>query len=319
MPQKISNPQMTTDNIFSLAIHGGAGLITDHVEYKIALTDILTKGERMLHVGASALDTVEMCVCALEDNPIFNAGRGSVLNEQGVVELDASIMDGNNMMSGAVAAVTNIKNPVSLARLVMDKSDHVLLVGNGAMEFARTHNVPTERDSYFITEARTRQWQDAQTSNHITLDHSIKHTNGVERKLGTVGAVARDLFGNLAAATSTGGLVNKKFGRVGDTPIIGAGVFADNETCAVSCTGVGEHILRVNLAKTVSDYMRMKNVNVAEAAEKTIEYFTQRVNGVGGFIAIGNNGEVVCQFTTPNMIYGFVSSKHSITVQFDTT
>lgn len=307
---------MNRNDTFSLAIHGGAGLITERHEYEAALKDILAQGGRLLRGGSSALDVVEVCVMLLEDNPLFNAGRGSVLNEHGKVELDASIMNGVDMSAGAVAAVSNIKNPINLARQAMEKSRHVFLVGSGAMEFAKTVNACMESDEYFVVDARVRQWEKAKKDEKIVLDHSSEGDSG-ENKLGTVGAVALDRHGNLAAATSTGGLVNKKFGRVGDSPVIGAGVFADNETCAVSCTGIGEHILRTSLAKSVSDHMLIGNTDVQLASRIAIERFAKKVGGLGGFVAVGKNGVVACEFTTPQMIYGFTTHKQGIWVQFD--
>jgi beta-aspartyl-peptidase (threonine type) len=255
----------------------------------------------------------------LEDDPIFNAGAGSVLNEKGEVEMDASIMDGRDMSAGAVAAVTNIKNPVSLARLVMEKSKHVLLLGTGAMEFAKKWNVEIADRSYFITDARQKQWEAARDADALSLDHSTSQPEKkINNKMGTVGAVALDSSGNLAAATSTGGLVNKSFGRVGDSPIVGSGVFADNDTCAVSCMGVGEHMIRTNVAKMVSDFMLMQNKDVAEASVAAIEYFSKRISGMGGFIAVGKDGKFACEFTTPQMIYGFTTTEHEPAVRFDT-
>lgn len=307
---------MITNNIFSLMVHGGAGLITNQQEYEAVLKDILVQGQEMLQGGSSALDVVERCVRSMEDNPIFNAGRGSVLNENGKVELDASIMNGSDMSAGAIAAVSNIKNPVSLARQVLEKSEHVLLIGTGAMEFAKGIDACMEEDDYFITDARTRQWETARENGSITLDHSPVKVSE-ENKLGTVGAVARDMHGDIAAATSTGGLVNKKFGRVGDSPIVGAGVFADNETCGVSCTGIGEHILRMNLAKSVSSFMSENDVTLTDASKRAIRCFAERIGGLGGFIAVGKDGSVACEFTTPQMIYGFVTNDKNPEVQFD--
>lgn len=300
-------------------VHGGGGLITDTKEYEVSIKAILQMGNRLLLDGKSALDAVEACVIMLEDDPIFNAGVGSVLNEKGVVEMDASIMDGQNLSAGAVAAISNIKNPVSLARLVMEKSNHVFLLGMGAMEFAKKWNVATENDEYFITKARRSQWQEAQKENVVLLDHSTilsdKKIN--KNKLGTVGAVALDTSGNMAAATSTGGLVNKSFGRIGDSPIVGSGVFADNDTCAVSCMGVGEHMIRTNLPKMISDFMLMKNLNVLEASSLAIKYFSEKINGVGGLIAVGKDGQFTCEFTTPQMIYGFTTEKYEPEAKFD--
>ncbi|TAK83188.1 MAG: isoaspartyl peptidase/L-asparaginase [Aquabacterium sp.] len=286
----------------ALVIHGGAGFICDQEIYRVSLGVVLSSGKERLLAGDSALDVVEHCVKMLEDDPVFNAGRGSVLNDKGRVEMDAAIMDGKDMSAGAVAAVSNIRNPVCLARKVMADGRHILLIGEGAMEFAEASGVAMENDEYFITDARVQQWEATVKNGGIALDHSEVSR---ERKLGTVGAVALDSMGNVAATTSTGGLVNKKFGRVGDSPIIGAGIFADNGTCAVSCTGIGEHILRISLAKMVSDYMLIGGCSLKEAARETIEYFRRRIGGDGGFIAVGNDGEIAFEHTTPQMIYGY--------------
>ncbi|MGB7414435.1 MAG: isoaspartyl peptidase/L-asparaginase, partial [Thermosynechococcaceae cyanobacterium] len=234
-------------NSYSLMIHGGAGALqhikqegTDSI-FKNSIHSILEKGRHILESGGTAIDAVEYCAALLEDDPLYNAGRGSVLNEYGEVEMDAAIMNGLDVSAGAVAGVKGIKNPISLARQVLDHSEHVMLAGHGAMKFAEFHNVKFWPDHYFITEARIQQLQEAQQAGKMMLDH--EDTEEPQEKFGTIGVVARDLDGNLAAGTSTGGIVNKRWGRVGDTPIIGAGVYADNETCAVSATGYGEQFL----------------------------------------------------------------------------
>lgn len=294
-------------------IHGGAGMSHNMDEYAPSLRTILEAGEKMLASGSSALDVVEHCVSMLEDEPLYNAGRGSVLNSRGGIEMDASIMNGQTLAAGAIAAVRGVKNPVRLARMVMEKSRHVMLIADGAMEFAREQNTPTMPDDYFLTEERRLQWENAVAENAVVLDHSSL----VSKKLGTVGAVAIDTIGNLAAATSTGGLVNKKYGRVGDTPIIGAGVYADNETCAVSATGVGEHFIRTVLAKTISDIIRYQNVNAGEAAKMGIEYLVRRVEGLGGVIVIDKNGHCGSAFSTPTMIHCSVREGGEIKLNFD--
>ncbi|MGB7251004.1 MAG: isoaspartyl peptidase/L-asparaginase family protein [Phormidesmis sp.] len=292
---------------YSLIIHGGAGALEDlkyeasESDFRENIIEILEAGRQRLAQGDGALDVVEYCVNLLEDNPLYNAGKGSVLNENGQVEMDAALMNGSDLKAGAVTCVKNIKNPISLARQVLEQGDHVMLAGVGALEFAKYHQVAVCPDAYFVTEARIQQLKEAQAAGRIVLDHEkIKH------KLGTVGAVARDSQGHLAAATSTGGLVNKRWGRVGDTPVVGAGVFADNETCAVSATGYGEQFLRTVLSKTISDYVYFKDMNAAEAAEAGIEYLVAKVNGEGGVIVIDNAGKCAAAQSTSGLIHGWI-------------
>jgi beta-aspartyl-peptidase (threonine type) len=290
-------------------IHGGAGALEDlkheasEVEFNQSITDILERGRQRLAAGASALDVVEYCVTLLENDRLYNAGCGSVLNAEGKVEMDAALMNGSDLRAGAVAGISNIKNPISLARRVLERGEHVLLMGEGALEFARFCEIETYPDDYFITELRIKQLAEAQVAGRMTLDHErIKPS----QKLGTVGAVARDLQGNLAAATSTGGLVNKRWGRVGDTPIVGAGVFADNDTCAVSATGYGEQFLRTVLAKTISDLVLFRELDAAGAAQAGIDYLVAKVNGDGGVIVIDRSGRCAAAQSTSGMIRGWI-------------
>jgi len=288
----------------SLIIHGGVGTISNKKELLEKIHVILKEGSEMLSSGASAVDVVEYCVIRLEDDEFFNAGKGSVLNEGGSVELDAAIMSGDFLMAGATAGVRGIKNPISLARTIMEKSEHVFLVGAGAEDFAGSHGLKKMPDSYFVTSKRVEQWEAAKSAGVTTLDHAEKGDS--EKKYGTVGAVALDDKGKLAAATSTGGIVNKKFGRVGDSPIIGAGVYADNNTCAVSATGIGEHILRTVLAKDIADRVRFEGMTAQEAAQKGIDYLVEQVDGKAGVIVIDKNGKCGVSFSTPDMVYGGV-------------
>jgi L-asparaginase / beta-aspartyl-peptidase len=290
-------------------IHGGAGALEDlkyeasEAEFHHSITTILAQGRDRLSQGDSAIDVVEHCVTLLEDDPLYNAGCGSVLNADGQVEMDAALMNGKDLSAGAVAGIRNIKNPIALARRVLEHGEHVLLMGDGALEFAKFCQMETYPDDYFITEARIKQLAAAQIAGRMTLDHErIKPT----QKLGTVGAVARDLHGNLAAATSTGGLVNKRWGRVGDTPIVGAGVFADNETCAVSATGYGEQFLRTVLAKTISDIVLFQGLGAADAAKAGIEYLVAKVNGEGGVIVIDRAGHCAAAQSTSGLIRGWI-------------
>jgi beta-aspartyl-peptidase (threonine type) len=294
---------------YSLMIHGGAGAL-EHIRregseasFYQSLQNILEQGRQLLADGCSAMDAVEHCAILLEDDPLYNAGYGSVLNEYGEVEMDAAIMDGRDLAAGAVAGARNIKNPIALARLVLHKSEHVLLTGKGAMEFASMCGLPFVPDSYFVTDSRIQQWHEAQQSGRMMLDHEDAQP---QYKLGTIGAVARDLKGNLAAATSTGGIVNKRWGRVGDSPIIGAGVFADNETCAVSATGYGEQFLRTVLCKTISDFVYFKGMTAPEAAQAGIQYLVSKVNGLGGVIVIDRKGRCAVGHSTSGMIYGVI-------------
>jgi L-asparaginase / beta-aspartyl-peptidase len=296
-------------NSYSLMIHGGAGALEDlkyeasEAAFRESILGILAQGRQRLEAGDSALDVVEYCATLLEDDRLYNAGRGSVLNAEGKVEMDAALMNGRDLSAGAVAGISNIKNPISLARQVLDRGEHVLLAGDGALEFAKFCAIETYPDDYFITEARVKQLAEAQVAGRMTLDHErIKPS----QKLGTIGAVARDLGGNLAAATSTGGLVNKRWGRVGDTPIVGAGVFADNETCAVSATGYGEQFLRTVLAKTIADLIQFRGLDASGAATAGIEYLVAKVNGEGGVIVIDGAGRCAAAQSTSGLIRGWI-------------
>jgi L-asparaginase / beta-aspartyl-peptidase len=294
---------------YSLMIHGGAGALEDlqneasEADFKTSITTILEKGRQRLARGESALDVVEYCVTLLEDDPLYNAGRGSVLNAEGRVEMDAALMNGSDLRAGAVTCISQIKNPISLARQVLEQGDHVMLAGEGALAFAKFCQVELYPDEYFITPARIKQLQEAQEAGRITLDHERVKPS---QKLGTVGAVARDINGNLAAATSTGGLVNKRWGRVGDTPVIGAGVFADNETCAVSATGYGEQFLRTVFSKTISDFIQFQGLDAIAAAKAGIDYLVAKVNGDGGVIVIDLAGRCGAAQSTSGLIHGWI-------------
>jgi len=245
----------------------------------------MTSFSLMIHGGAGAI--------------LYNAGCGSVLNVDGIVECDASIMDGRTLDAGAIAGVRGVWNPVLLARAVMEKSEHVFLIGQGAERFARDHGISFEDSEYFLTEARIAQLTKAKGKQAISLDHS--QTN--EPKLGTVEAVARDRFGNLAAATSTGGVANQLWGRVGDSAIIGAGTFADNASCAISCTGIGEHFLRTSLAKTAALFIEYRGMHADEAhANEAIRYLVDKVHGFGGLIIVDRKGACARAHSTPGMV-----------------
>ncbi len=288
----------------SIAIHGGAGtllkgMMTPEKEkaYKKALDFALEKGYQLLENGKTAVEAVEAAVKALEDSPLFNAGKGSVFTGNGTHEMDAAIMDGKNLNAGAVSLITGIKNPVSLAKDVMQKSEHVFLAGAGAMFFAKEMGYTLEDESYFYDELRHQQWMDIKDSDHFQLDHSVKK----DAKFGTVGAVACDMDGNIAAATSTGGMTNKKYGRVGDSPIIGAGNYANNETCAVSCTGSGEYFIRGVVAYDVACLIEHKGMSLKAATEEVILKRILKIGGDGGLIAINSAGEIAMPFNTEGM------------------
>ncbi|MBT8273088.1 MAG: isoaspartyl peptidase/L-asparaginase [Bacteroidia bacterium] len=296
---------------FALAIHGGAGtlvkgLMTPALEtqYKEALRFAVEDGFKILNQGGSALDAVESAVIHLENTPLFNAGKGSVFTAQGTHEMDAAIMDGANQEAGAVSLITGIKNPVALARDVLEKSYHVFLAGEGAMEFAKSNGYKIEKPDYFYDEVRYQQWQGIKDSEEFQLDHSVKK----EGKFGTVGAVACDQNGNVAAATSTGGMTNKKWGRVGDSPMIGAGTYANNNTCAVSCTGSGEFFIRGVVAYDVACLMEYKGMSLNEAARIVIHERMPRINGDGGLIAVDGNGNLAMPFNTEGMYRASKSS-----------
>ncbi len=313
---------------YSLAIHGGAGtlikgMMTPEKElaYKSALQTALDAGYAILKNGGTSLDAVEMAVKHLEDSPLFNAGKGSVFTANETHEMDASIMDGKTFDAGAVSLITGIKNPVCLARDVMEKTEHVFLAGEGAMQFAKQLNYNIEDASYFYDEFRHQQWLDIKDSDTFQLDHSksIKQetdeTSLAERsrsqkdsKFGTVGAVACDQFGNIAAATSTGGMTNKKFGRVGDSPMIGAGTYANNQTCAVSCTGSGEFFIRGVVAYDVSCLMEHKGWSLENACNEVINKRVLNIGGDGGLIAVDTQGNIAMSFNTEGMYRACKSS-----------
>jgi len=287
---------------FALALHGGAGVIPpdtpkEEVEaHERGLKAALEAGRRVLVAKGTALDAVEAAVKTLEDDPLYNAGRGAVMNSQGGFELDASIMDGSNLRCGAVAGVKHVRNPIVAARLVMEKTPHVLLMGSGADEFAESLGLTPVDQQYFWTEKRFAQWKKAQEKNRVQLDHSK----------GTVGCVALDMHGNLAAATSTGGMTNKRYGRCGDSPIVGAGTYANNKTCAVSCTGTGEEFIRNAAAFQVSALMEYRGDSL-ERAVKTVVHEKLKTDD-GGMIAVDRRGNIVMDYSTAGMFRASLDS-----------
>ncbi len=299
----------------TLVIHGGAGTLLksdmsaekEHA-YLAALKDALEAGNLILTKGGSALDAVEVAVKTMEDSPLFNAGKGSVFTADGTHEMDSSIMSGKDRMAGAVCGVSSVKNPVLLARLVMEKTEHVMLAGAGAEQFGRDMKVDFEDAAYFDEEWRRKQWLSVKGTDQTALDHNINP----DRKFGTVGAVAIDKEGNLAAATSTGGMTNKKYGRVGDSPIIGAGTYANNSTCAVSCTGSGEFFIRGVVAYEVSALMEFKGLSLQQACDEVIHKRVLELGGDGGLIAVDAQGNPAMVFNTEGMYRGFVKESEAM-------
>ncbi|WP_179334307.1 isoaspartyl peptidase/L-asparaginase family protein [Winogradskyella costae] len=296
---------------FSIAIHGGAGtlvkgMMTPELEaqYKSALQSALNEGYKLLDHGKSAIEAVEEAVKLLENSHLFNAGKGSVFTATETHEMDASIMDGKTLNAGGVSLITGIKNPVSLARDVMEKSEHVFLAGDGAMQFAKELNYKLEDASYFYDEFRHKQWLEIKDTDSFQLDHSTKK----DSKFGTVGAVACDKDGNIAAATSTGGMTNKKWGRVGDSPMIGAGNYANNKTCAISCTGSGEFFIKGVVAYDVACLMEHKGMSVEDASNEVINKRILDIGGDGGLIAVDAKGNIAMPFNTEGMYRGQKSS-----------
>jgi len=296
---------------FGMVIHGGAGTIDrsemtpeNEQAHRDGLEQSLKAGYNILLRGGSSLDAVEAAIRVLEDNPLFNAGRGAVFTHEGTNELDASIMDGKTLKAGAVAGLKHIKNPITLARMVMEKSRHVLLQGDGAEAFAKTMGMPFVDPKYFYTDERWQELQKAKSS--PTPASGDKH--------GTVGAVALDQSGNLAAGTSTGGITNKMFGRVGDSPIIGAGTYANNQTCGVSCAGDGEYFIRATVAHNTSALMEYKGLALREAAQQALDK-AGKLGGTGGLIALDHNGNFAMPFNTSGMYRGKIGSDGKVTVE----
>ena len=322
---------------FTLAIHGGSGTILKEymgaeleAAYLKGLNDALHVGYAILEKKGNALDAVKATVMELENNILFNAGRGSVFTKTGTHEMDASIMDGRNLSAGAIAAVANIRNPVELALAVMKKSEHVFLSGKGAEEFAKQNGIAFEKDDYFFSQFRYDQWQAIKDSDDTALDHNIipgqtgdkssfanlstgvltkgEATEDKEKKFGTVGAVACDVRGNLAASTSTGGMTNKQYGRIGDSPIIGIGTYANNKTCAISCTGHGEPFIKAVAAYDVSCLMEYKGLSLEEAMQVVVMDKLVKIDGEGGMIGVDAKGNAALIFNSTGMYRGMKSS-----------
>jgi beta-aspartyl-peptidase (threonine type) len=290
---------------YALVLHGGAGVMsaqsmTPEMQsaYTRVLDQALMAGDSVLAAGGSAMDAVVKTIVVMEDSPLFNAGKGAVLTHEGTAELDASVMDGKTLAAGAVAGLTDIKNPVRLARTVMEKSEHVFLTGKGASQFAIEQGFKLVPNSYFITEKRNQQLQELLKK---------EREAGVGDKHGTVGCVALDRYGNIAAGTSTGGMTNKKYGRIGDAPVIGAGTYANNATGGFSCTGHGEYYIRLGFSRDISALMEYRSLDIQKACQTEIEKLTL-LGGTGGVIGLDKAGNIAMEFNTSGMYRGFIKS-----------
>ena len=321
-------PKPTLDNTsheFAIAIHGGAGTILKknmspekEAAYKEKLEEAIRVGYTILEKGGSSLDAVVKTINVLEDSPLFNAGKGAVFTNSGTNELDASIMDGATLNAGASAGTKTVKNPINLARTIMEKSPHVMLSGEGAEQFAKEHSLEIVDPSYFFTENRMKSLnrvlkkekeQIINNENSAFYDHSIKNY-----KFGTVGCVALDKKGNLAAGTSTGGMTNKRWGRIGDAPIIGAGTYANNTTCAVSSTGWGEYFMRAMVAYDISALMEYKGLSLDEATREVIQNKLPKLGGDGGIIAIDKEGNISLEFNTAGMYRALMNTEGELKI-----
>lgn len=309
-----------------IAIHGGAGAITrsqlsveKEQQYIRALSDIIEAGQAILEADGSALDAVTEAVRLLEENPLFNAGIGAVFTHTGTHELDACVMDGNTLNAGAVAGVSHIRNPILAARKVLEHSPHVLLIGEGAEAFAQQQGLEAVSPDIFSTPERWEQLQRARDNQQTVLDHSGGEPLDPDQKFGTVGAVALDKFGNLAAATSTGGMTNKQPGRVGDSPIIGAGCYANNANVAVSCTGTGEVFMRTLAAYDIAALMEYGGLSLHQATERVVMEKLPALEGEGGVIAIDSEGNVALPFNSEGMYrgYGYAGDAPSVGIYRD--
>ena len=301
----------------SIAIHGGAGTIlkeemTPELEaaYLKALDEALSAGYAVLQEGGTATNAVKAAVVVLEDNLLFNAGRGSVFTKKGVQEMDAAIMSGKDRGAGAIAGVRNVRNPIELAEEVMTNSNHVFLSGKGANDFAIKQGIKLEPDEYFFSQFRYDQWKQLRDSDNYSLDHTHKGVEELmkDKKFGTVGAVACDGEGNIAAATSTGGMTNKKYGRIGDSPLIGAGTYANDLTCAISCTGHGEPFIRSVAAYDVSCLMEYKGMSLDDAMKEVVQVRLKSLDGEGGMIGVDAKGNVSMQFNSAGMYRAYCNS-----------
>ena len=303
---------------YTLAIHGGAGTIlkadmTPELEeaYLSGLQQAMNAGFAVLEQGGSAVNAIKATIVILEDNVLFNAGRGAVFTKKGVQEMDAAIMDGRTLEAGAVTGVRNVRNPIELATEVMINSNHVFLSGKGASDFAIKQGIKLEPDEYFFSQFRYDQWKSIRDSDRYSLDHTHQRLEELmrDKKFGTVGAVACDQQGNIAAATSTGGMTNKKYGRIGDSPIIGAGTYANNHTCGISCTGHGELFIRAVAAHDVSCLMEYKGLSLQEAMNIVVHEKLIAIGGEGGMIGVDAQGNAALVFNSQGMYRGYKNSE----------
>lgn len=308
---------------YSMVIHGGAGTIlkedmTPELEqaYIKGLDGSLAAGYAVLKQGGSAINAVKAAIVVLEDNLLFNAGRGSVFTKKGVQEMDAAIMDGKSLDAGSVAGIRNVRNPIELAAEVMINSNHVFLSGKGANDFAIKQGIKLEPDEYFFSQFRYDQWKEIRDSDNYSLDHTNKGLEELmkDKKFGTVGAVACDQHGNIAAATSTGGMTNKKYGRIGDSPLIGAGTYANNATCAISCTGHGEPFICAVAAHDVSCLMEYKGMSLKQAMNEVVNVKLVNMHGEGGMIGVDANGNAAMIFNSAGMYRAMQNSQGDKTI-----
>ncbi|SFU60651.1 beta-aspartyl-peptidase (threonine type) [Pustulibacterium marinum] len=317
--EKTTDPETNNDTTFAIVIHGGAGTIlkknmSDSLEvaYKTKLEEAIRTGYHILENGGNSLDAVEATIHVMEESPLFNSAKGAVFTAEGKNELDASIMEGKTLNAGAVAGVTTVKSPISLARAVMEKSEHVMLSGAGAETFAKEQGLEIVDPSYFYTKKRMESLKRVQANEAgttATYDPYIK-----DSKYGTVGCVALDKNGNIAAGTSTGGMTNKKWSRIGDSPIIGAGTYANNATCGISSTGWGEYFIRGVVAHDISAMMEYKGVSLQEAAKEVIQNKLTAMGGTGGIIGLDQQGNMVIEFNTAGMYRATMNAKGELKI-----
>ena len=306
---EISKKEVAKPN-FGLVIHGGAGTILrenmtpeKEEKYRAVLAEAIQEGHKILKMGGSSQEAVERTINIMEDSPLFNAGKGAVLNSNASIELDASFMEGKSLGAGAISGVRTVKNPISAAIKVMEASPHVMLSGSGADAFASEQGLEIVSPDYFLTERRINALKEVQKASSISkTNHKYQSTDFInQQRYGTVGCVALDMFGNLAAGTSTGGMTNKKWNRIGDAPIIGAGTYANNATCAISSTGWGEFFIRTVVAHDISALMEYKKLSIQDAAYEVIHNKVAKLGGDGGVIGIDSKGEMMMEMNTPGM------------------
>lgn len=324
--QAVNNaPEVSSEPTFGLVIHGGAGTIlkknmTDSMElaYRTVLEEAIRAGHEILKNGGAAMEAVTASINIMEDSPLFNAGKGAVFTHEETNELDASVMDGSNLNAGAIAGVTRVKNPIDLAVEVMNNSDHVMLAGTGAEVFAQTRGIELVDPQYFFTERRFNSLQRIKEKEKTELDHDGTAADYdpfiKDSKFGTVGCAALDKYGNLAAGTSTGGMTNKRWNRIGDAPIIGAGTYANNATCAVSSTGWGEYFIRAMVAHDISAMMEYKGSSLEDAAREVIHDKVGGLGGDGGIVAIDKDGNIAMEFNTAGMYRAHMNANGDLVI-----